>query len=169
MMPKSDALVISVWAAVVFGLMEGAVLTITRAYPELLAPFKASAHLLWVAPLVDLPLFLAAALASLLGLGLLRRWAGGKQRLLVYGLFVFLGVFTVLEAPKVIHPLAVAVLSLGLAVAFCSRLRGHEDKLTDFLRRRLVWSPVLIVVAAAGVYAFQRGAELWRLYQLPPL
>lgn len=166
-MCKSDAFVISIWAAVVFGLGEGIILSVTRSYPQILAPFKASPHILWVAPLIDLPLFLVAALGFLFFSRLLQRWLKDKELLIIYGVFIFLGVFTLLETAKIIHPLAVFILSLGATVASCGKLRGGEQRLTEFLHRRLVWTPVLIIIAGTGVYVYQEVMGLWRLYQLP--
>jgi hypothetical protein len=163
-----DVFVVAAWAAVVFGLAEGIVLNVARAYPVILAPYKASAHLLWIAPLLDLPLFLLAAAGLLILFRLTRRWTSGIQKPVLYGFFMFIGIFTVVEAPKLIHLIATGAISLGLTVVITQKLRSSEDRLTYFLRRQLAWVPVLIIVAAAGVYGYELASELWRMYQLDP-
>jgi hypothetical protein len=165
-MRKLDIFVIAAWSATAFGLLEGVLLNIARAYPALLAPYKASAQMLWLAPVVDLPLFLLAAVGLLILFKLAQKWTGGSELLITYSFFIFLGIFTLAEALKIIHLASAALLSVGLTVVFCRKLRGSEHRLTDFLRRRLVWIPVLLVVAALGVYGYEQGRESWEFHQL---
>ncbi len=165
---KSDVFVVVAWAATIFGLLEGVVLCISRVDPLIHAAHKVSTSILWVAPLVDLPLFLLVAVALFVGLRLAWKRLGTRSLLIAYGLFVFLGIYTVVSAPRKIQPIGAAVFSLGVAVAFCRKLKSSEERLTAYLRRRLVWMPLLIVAASLGVFGFQRFQEAWWVRSLPP-
>jgi arylsulfatase A-like enzyme len=167
-MRKSDIFVVAAWAATIFGLVEGVVLLICRAYPAIVAPYKVSTDALWIAPIVDLVIFSFAAMGLLLLLKVGRKWLSDSHPLIVaYGVFFFIGVFAVISVPKIIHSLSAAVLSLGLAVVFCRKLRGSESRLTGFLRRRLAWIPALILTAAFGVSAYDWAREFRLFRQLP--
>jgi arylsulfatase A-like enzyme len=167
-MRKSDIFVIAAWSAVIFGLVEGLVLVICRAYPANVAPYKVSNDALWVAPVLDLIIFLLVAAGMLLLMKLGRKWLNGMQwPIFAYGAFIFLGIFAVISVPKIIHLLSAAVLSLGLSVAFCRKLSRFESGLTAFLRRRLMWIPVLIVTVALGVSGYDWVREFWLFRQLP--
>ncbi|MCG3160256.1 MAG: hypothetical protein JMDDDDMK_01325 [Acidobacteria bacterium] len=167
-MRKLDNFVIAAWAATIFGLMEGVVLVICRAYPAILAPYKVSVHALWIAPAINLILFLVIALALMLLTKLARRWLKEPELLFTYGFFVFLGFVTVLAAPRIIHWVTILILPLGLAAAFCRKLRGSEIALTDRLRRRLLWIPALIVLVGAGAWGYEKTREQWLFRKLPP-
>ncbi len=164
---KSDLLVVAAWSATIFGLLEGVVLCTSRAYPVIQAAHKVSPDILWVAPLVDLPLFLLLAGLALLALRLLQRWLASSSLLVAYGLFVFLGIYTVVSAPRIIQSTGAVVLPLGLAVVFCRRLKGSEERVTTFLRARLLWIPALVLVAALGVATSRRLQEAWQAHSLP--
>jgi hypothetical protein len=162
-MSTSDIFVVAIWAATTFGLLEGVLLNIARFYPVLLAPYKASAHMLWIAPLVDIPLFLFAAMGLAIFVSLIR----GSKSIVVYGFFFFLGFFTVVEALQIIHLASIAVLSLGCTVFFCSKLCGLESRLTTGLRRRLVWIPIVIFAMGLSVFFYDIGKEKWQFEHLP--
>jgi arylsulfatase A-like enzyme len=167
-MRKSDIFVVAAWSATIFGLMEGIVLIICRAYPANVAPYKVSNDALWVAPILDLVVFLVVASGVLLVVKLGRRWlSDSRWPFFVYGIFIFLGLFAVISIPKIVHVLSAAVLSLGLSVALCRKLRGFEDQSAAFLRGRLLWIPVLIVAAAVSVSGYERAREWWQFRQLP--
>lgn len=159
---------IAAWAATIFGLMEGCVLIICRAYPAILAPYKVSNDALWVAPIVDLFLFSLVALGLLLVTKPGQKWLGSSlMPILVYGSFFFLGIFAVVAVSRIIHLVSAAVLSLGLTVVFCRKIRGIESQVTAYLRGRLAWIPVLLVSAMMGVLGYERVRELWLYRQLP--
>jgi hypothetical protein len=166
-MRVTDILIVSVWSATIFGILEGILLNVARAYPPMLAPYKASAHLLWIAPVEDVLLFLVAGIAIAVLIRLLRRWRPVPEFKLVYGFFVFLGIFTVAETPKIIHILSVLVLSFGASIAVSQRIGGYERRLTDTLRRWIIWIPIAIAVLALSVHSFQLLHELWQYRQLP--
>jgi arylsulfatase A-like enzyme len=166
-MTKRDSVVIAAWAATLFGLVEGAVLLISRAYPAVLAPYKMSVHALWIPPIVDVMPFLIVAPVLPTLLKAVRRWLKGSDLLAAYGVYSFLGFVTVLATTKTIHWVAVVVLPLGLAVTVCRMLRGSEMAGTDYLRRRLLWIPALILTAAVGAWGYEGAREQWLFRKLP--
>lgn len=167
-MRKSDIFIVAAWSATIFGLLEGIILIICRAYPAILAPYKVSNDALWIAPIVDLFLFSLVALALLLLIELGRkRLKSSYLLILIYGFFIFIGIFAVISVPRIIHLISAAVLSLGLTVVFCRKLRGFESRFASFLRGRLVWIPALIVIAALSVSGYEWLREFWLFRRLP--
>lgn len=161
-----ELLVISSWSALLFGLIEGIVLTATRGYPVILAAYKMSPDALWVAPLVDLVLFALGACALTVALPLLRRRRVAELRVAV-GVFVFLGSFAVLGGPKLLHLASALLLSLGIAVALVRGLRGREERLAAWLRRRAAAVPLGILLIAAGTVGYGLAKEALLVRQLP--
>jgi arylsulfatase A-like enzyme len=167
-MRRSDIFVIAAWAATIFGLLEGLVLIICRAYPANVAPYKVSNDALWIAPSFDIVLFLvlAAGLLSLATLG--REWLRGSHLpLAMYCFFIFIGILAPISIPKIVHPVSAAFLSLGLTAAICRKLNGFETRVTAFLRARLVLIPTVIIIAGLGVFGYERFREFSSLRQLP--
>lgn len=167
-MRKRDAFVIAASAAMIFGLLEGVILCISRYYPAIFAAHKVSPHVLWVAPVLDLLLFLPAAAALMVLARIIQRWFHSPILLTAYGCFIFLGVFPVIAAAGVIHPVAAAVLAAGSAAFGWQQLRGFETRLTAYLGRGLIWVPVCVAAAGFGVTAYEKLNESWHLGQLPP-
>jgi arylsulfatase A-like enzyme len=152
----------------IFGLVEGLVLVICRAYPANVAPYKVSNDALWIAPILDLIVFFVAAAGMLLLMKLRRKWlSSSRLPNFAYGVFIFLGIFAVISIPKSVHLVSAAVLSLGLSVALCRKLRGFENGLTAFLRGRLVWIPALLIITALSVSGYEWARELWLFRRLP--
>ena len=167
-MRKSDTFVIAVWAAMIFGLLEAIILCVSRYYPAIFAAHKVSPHVLWVAPVLDLLLFLPAAAALTILTKFIQRRFPLPSLLTAYGCFIFLGVFPVIAASGVIHPLAAVILAAGFATFGWHKLRGFESRLTAYLGRRLIWVAVFLPAAGFGVAGYERLNESWRLGRLPP-
>ena len=166
-MRKSDVLVIAAWAAAIFGLIEGIILVICRAYPANVAPYKVSNDALWIAPLLDLGIFLIVGTAVLLIIKIGSKWLhGARIPAIVFGIFIFLGIFAVVSVPKLIHHLSAVVLSFGLTTALCRKLSGSEIRLTALLRRRVLWIPGLIFTVGLGVVSYERAREYWQFRHL---
>ena len=142
----------AIWSATIFGLLEGIVHAVARLDPRILAPGKVSNDILWVAPLANLLPFLAvgvlAWLAYRFGPRRLRRWPAER---LAAGLFVFGGAFSVLFSPRIIGAVSAAVLALGLAVAAVRFVEGREARAAAWMRRRLAWIPVVLLVVGGAV------------------
>ncbi len=166
-MRKSYPIVIAAWSATVFGLLEGVLLCISRAYPATLASYKVSAHILWIAPVVNLVFFSLVAFGILILQKFFRRWLETSGLLIVLGFFVFLGIVTVIASPAIIHTVSAVLLSVGLTVTVTRKLRGAETQLTDYLRRRLPVIPLLIVTIAFGVAVYESAREMWLYRKLP--
>jgi arylsulfatase A-like enzyme len=153
-------LLVAAWSAVAFGILEGAVLAAARLDPRILAPGKVSNDILWVAPLVNMPAFLLAALAGGIAYRLaperLRRWPGERVAI---GIFVFLGAFSVIFSPRLLGAFGTIVLALGLAVAAMRLVEGREQRLWKWMRRRLPWMPVALVIIALAVFGHDRWQE----------
>jgi arylsulfatase A-like enzyme len=143
-MRKTDVFVVATWAAVLFGLLEGTILCLTRAYPAIHAAHKVSPDILWVAPAVELFLFLLAALGLFVLLQLPRGWLTGSRLLRACLVLVVLGVFTALAAPALLHPVGTALFTLVLAAA-------GVPILVELAHRRAGASALLVVY---GLFAF---------------
>jgi arylsulfatase A-like enzyme len=165
-MRKSDAFVIGIWSAFLFGIVEGILLNASRAYPVILAPYKTSAQVLWIAPLLDIALFLLASMGITIFLSIFKRWIREIRLDILYGLFYFLGFFTVLNALKLIHPASAAALALGLAVVVARGIRRVASRLTINLRRNLFWVPLVILLLGVGVAAYDNVTEDLRYQRL---
>jgi len=164
---KPSVFAIALWAGIIFGLLEGVVLCSTRLSPLIQAAHKVSNSALWVAPLVDIPVFLAAAITFLIALQLLGRYLRGWELITAYGFFVFLGILTVITMPRMIQPWGAVVFSLGLAVVFARRLRGGEKKLTGRLYSQSLWVPLILGLTALGTWGFQHAKESFEARGLP--
>ncbi|MGI9079024.1 MAG: sulfatase [Gemmatimonadaceae bacterium] len=164
---SADVFAIAVWSAVGFGLLEGVVLCITRAFPALRAPYKVSPHILWVAPLVDLVLFLSAAGVVIAVSRMVWRSHGASHLRSVYGVFVFLGLFAVLSAPGVIHIPSAALLALGGALAIARKVNGTAAGVARSLRFAMILPPFAVAIGL-GVAGYDRVREMWLFRQLPP-
>jgi arylsulfatase A-like enzyme len=166
-MQKSYTIVLAAWSATVFGLLEGIVLCISRAYPANLAPYKVSTHILWITPVVNLLFFTLIAFGILILGKWFRRRFQRSTLLIVVGFFVFIGIVTVITSPAIIHSISAVLLSLGLTVTIIRGLRGSENQLADYLRRRLAIIPLLIATIALGVAVYEDAGERWAFRKLP--
>ena len=110
-------LLAAAWSALLFGLIEGAVLAASRLNPRILAPTKVSNEILWVAPLVHLGISLLAAVAGAVAYRFLparlRRWPAMR---VAVGVFVFTGASSAILSPRLANTVSSIVLALGLAV-----------------------------------------------------
>ena len=131
----------------VAGLVEGLQLNLARGFPVILAPYKVSAEILWVAPAVNAVCF---ALAGLVLAPLVRRLAPSRaDRILASGLAgVAAGIN--LYTLKLIHPLSVLLLALGIGVAV-SRLSERRIRGALAGATRLAIVSPLLVAALLGV------------------
>ena len=92
------------------GLVEGLQLNLARSAPTILAPYKVSADILWVAPAINA---IGFGLAGLALASLARRWVPKKaDRILVSGL-VAAGAAANLYTLKILHPVSVLLKGFG--------------------------------------------------------
>jgi hypothetical protein len=165
----TEVATVGVWTGTVFGLAEGGLLVASRAWPVILAPYKASAHLLWIAPVVDVVIFVTTGIILSRALKFTGISAQRRALLLCWGWYLFLGIVTVAATLNVIHNASAVALALGAAMALSRRLSGREMAATRYLRRRILVAPLLIVIAAVAVTVHGELAERRRFADLPPV
>ncbi|MBI2834358.1 MAG: sulfatase [Acidobacteria bacterium] len=166
-MRRSDVFLIAAWSASVLGAFEGVVLEVARAFPSVLAPDKAPVHILWVAPLVDLALFLALAGMLAPAVRLLARLPRIRPAVAVFGMFTAIGISNVLTAPAVLHPASAAILALGMTVACCRTVAVTDARLLAWLRARVGWLPLLLAALLVAAAGYDKGRETARSRRLP--
>jgi arylsulfatase A-like enzyme len=160
-----DLVASAAWAAVGFGLLEGALHIVLRGFPALQAAHKLGPAALWITPLGNLPL----ALLAVLGLAFLGRWRGvAASPPLVWAVLAALGSAAVLRAPEVLHPATVVLLALGVGTMAFRLVRARGEGCLPALRRRWAILPLLVALAFAGTLAEERLTEARRVAALPP-
>src|SRR5688572_30372404 len=167
---------IAIWSGAIFGIVEGGVLAVTRQFPTIGAPYKTSVNVLWVAPFLNVLLFLAFAgvlSAILLAVRRVKRRSptaddqGARSDnlesdvLVAFAVFTFLGVFGVISAPRVLHPASGAILAAGVGIAAFRAGRGHYA-LAAKLRKFAIAIPVILGSLIFGTAAAQRAGEVFR-------
>lgn len=162
--PLKDLLTSATWAAVLFGLLEGALHIVLRGYPALQAAHKLGPAALWITPLGNLLLLLPLAV----GLALVARvWAVAGTAPAAWGIFGALGAMAVFRAPEVLHPATVGLLGLGVGTMVSRAVRAQGAGFVPALRRWLPVLPVLLLLALAGTLLEQRLTEQRRVAALP--
>ena len=160
---------VAIWAALVMGLVEGALLNLARFWPVVLAPYKASAHVLWVAPLLDIVIFGCLGLLLLVAMRLAPALVGSRALLICWAGAALVGAGTVAITLRGIHVLSAGLLAVGAAAATARAVSGREAALAAAVRRRLLLVPVILVLVAAAVFAGEYAAERRHFGQLPPV
>jgi len=165
----SDIVTIAVWIAAVSGLIEGILLDISRAWPRVLAPYKASAHLLWIAPTVDILQFVLLACLLRVVAPIVAGRIRPRYVLVCWMVFVFCSVATVALALNVVHIASAIVLAAGASVAAMRALDRRESSVRQYLRRRIWAIPVALVLVGLGVSLTDTWSEQQRYNRLPPV
>ncbi len=152
--PVGDVLLISAWFGWWTGLMEFSYRFGTDAFS--LRPSEVQAEDLWLAPVAGTVAFLLLALALSLAVRLAKRPHSLRPALVLgLGLLAF-SALRLLELG--IHPLAAALLALGLAVQLSRPLAAWQTGLTSLVRRTAVAMCALTALAAITIPV----AESWR-------
>ena len=162
--PLKDLLTSATWAAVLFGLLEGALDIVLRGYPALQAAHKLGPAALWITPLGNLLILLPVAVVLAL---LARSWPAAGTAPAAWGVFGALGAMAVLRAPEVLHPVTVALLGLGVGTMVSRAVRAQGAGFVPMLRRRLLVLPALLLLALGGTQLEQRLTEQRRVAALP--
>jgi arylsulfatase A-like enzyme len=135
------------WIGAAVGLLEPLLILLKRGVLDL--PAYTSPQLVWQAPLAYGVMFAAlAAVLHLLGSRL--RWFASPR--LVAMVSTYLGVYSALQVLHVqLHPWAVIILAVGLAVQAGSLAARRVDSAWALVRRTGIWLAVLIVALGMGV------------------
>lgn len=146
------------------GLVEGLQLNLARSAPTILAPYKVSADILWVAPAINA---IGFGLAGLALASLARRWVPKKaDRILVSGL-VAAGAAANLYTLKILHPVSVLLLALGIGVAVWRLAEERIHRMLTGAARFGMVTPLLVAVLAGGVRALGTLQENRAMAALP--
>jgi arylsulfatase A-like enzyme len=140
-----DLLALAAWFGLVTGVAEAA---ISSALRQAGWPVRVSADILWVAPVVDLALFLIVGAALI---PLIRPLRVRARLPLILVVFLWMLGFTVLEVLNLMRPWAGLMLSLGVAVEGGRRLPGWDHSVR-LVRRTLV--PLVTVAVVVGLTGF---------------
>jgi hypothetical protein len=112
----SDGIAAGLWAGGVLGLVEGFVHAVTRLYPLINASLKTSNEIVWITPLVNIPVFLVLGLLA----GFFLRLAGhrlkGRGLSLLWAGLSFPAFYLILTTPRVLERFGALILAAGLAV-----------------------------------------------------
>ncbi|MCC7353649.1 MAG: sulfatase-like hydrolase/transferase [Anaerolineae bacterium] len=139
-------LLVSVWFGLISGLLEGIVANFLRQIPGF--ALRVPAEILWIAPALNLILFLVMGVGFSLLVGVLGREPDSWLLLALYGCVTLFGLLMVTgKLPQS----ASLILSLGIAAEVGRRLRNHEQRLRGFFRRTVVpLAGVALVVGTMG-------------------
>lgn len=150
----------AVWAGVVWGGLEGAALVITRAFPAIQAAHKVPIAALWVAPAVQVILFLLAAWPTAMMAG---SWRGGNfSPRHALALYSAVGAVALFAGQGLLHWTAVVMLGGAAGVGVFRGLGGVRDTVTMSLLPR-IWIPLGILgLMGVGTTVADRLIELRR-------
>jgi len=109
-------------------------------------------------------LFLLVGLGLVVALRVLRRRLDTRQ---VAGLFVALGLFTLLLGPGRINQYVAFILALGVGVQFARLIRAREKSLLPFLRRSLGFLFGTAIIAGSAGAMWADWKESYQSRQLP--
>ncbi len=140
-------LLIAAWFGLLAGLLEGVIANFLRGVPGFAV--RVSPEILWIAPAVNLVLFLFMGLGLAVLFRLNRKLAGISFSA---GFFSWVTLFCLLLLVGKINQLASLILSLGVGVQVARMLRGREQRTLNFFRKSagiLVISALLIGTAGA--------------------
>jgi hypothetical protein len=146
----ADAVTLAVWAGALTGVVEGVLLTAAIAWPAILAPYKASAHQLWISPIVDIVAFTFATGILWSGLQLTKRARILCSPRSAVALLGCASIGTIAVTLNVIHFASAGVLAIGGSAALSRAFDGREHGVVRILKRRL-WAIPLIIMSIAMI------------------
>ena len=166
-MKRLEMLVIAIWSGFIFGILEGLVFNFTRQFPALFAPYKLPAEVLWVSPIINIVVFSFTILLLSSAIRAIAPRVNMSHGLLTLGVGLFLGLFGVLNAPKVLHLLSTVLLAGGLTIVIVRVLRRHEQAVIHTSNRFLLIIPLSLILLALGVYGTKTIYESQLYNDLP--
>lgn len=158
-LPLADALAIGVWAAVTFGLAEGSILALARLAPLLQAAYKVPNEVIWVAPLVGLPIHLALAVVLSAVARIVPVRFAGRSPAVAVAVHAFFGAATVAATPGYIGRLGSVLFALGVAAFVHRQVAPAAADFVMSLRKRIAWAASPVAAAAALVALWGWGTE----------
>ena len=161
---NTGLLAAAAWIGLIVGLAEGPLFFAARLLYR--QAVRVNTDILWVAPLVDVTVFVLAAGALLLVARLIRRPPPERTTwfaLISMTLVVFISVLSYDR----LNPLAVLLLACGLGLRLSSVLGRHAARLGRLFRRTLAPLLVLAVLYGLGVVAAGRVREARAIAGLP--
>jgi len=155
-----ETLLAVAWFSLAYGLLEGVGLLLVSpgaltTYSGRVKPVDAS--ILWIAPLLDIPLFLSLGFTMHLAARL------GKAVSPAFGVICsqFLTMSTgMLLVPPQMHGWSAVILGIGLTVVWSRWLRTHGETFSIILRRSLPTLAAVWLLLFGGIWGGQRYREL---------
>lgn len=157
------ALLVAVWFGLAAGLLEAIAATLLKGAPGFAV--RVSPEILWVAPALNLSLFLLITAGLLALLGLAGRTTDAK---FLAGMFSGATLFSLLLLLGIMHQVAALILSLGVAVQTARSLRGREGRAIKLFRRSVAYLIAIAVFLAAGGAIWNGWRESRSIAKLPP-
>jgi hypothetical protein len=158
-------MVIALWFGLVSGLLEGIGFEVLQ---RLHFTGRFSIEFLWVTPLFNALLFGVIGLAFVA----VDRLLPGRLPITLLAVFSFILLTTFglepLPFPKLIHPIAIIPLQLGIAIALTQLLYRRLDRSIRFWRRTLPWVTALVALTMIGIQGSLWLKERSAIAHLPP-
>ncbi|MDZ4674229.1 MAG: hypothetical protein SGI84_07235, partial [Gemmatimonadota bacterium] len=151
-------ILLAVWAGLVSGLVEGPVWMLIQRFDRLTNLWT---HVIWIAPVLNGLVFLAAGSLLALGARLLPdRWRGTVPPFLVATAFATL--FAAQVFNRYVHAAVLPILVLGIATALTRLIRRDEAATLRLVRRTLpllASAAVALLIGIEGYYALRERSE----------
>ena len=171
----TELLIRAVWFGLLTGFAEASLIAMQkfvlhrfepralRSFVFLLQGFNP--HVIWMAPVADLVLFMLAGLLLLVGALV---WPKLISRRIATTVFAFLFFSSLLLMVRPIGRYAAFLLAAGLGVQGARLICRWNLLRLPFLWRTTKWMMVIVVALVMGVFGWQRLAERRALAKLPP-
>ena len=141
-------LLVATWFGLLAGILEGNIANLLRGVPGFAV--RVSPEILWIAPVVNVLLFLLMGLGLAVVFRLKREWASFW---LSAGFFSWVTLFCVLLRVGKLNQIASLLLSLGLSVQIARLLRGREGRALAFFSKSIVFLVLgTFCIGTAGAY-----------------
>lgn len=161
-------LLVAAWSALVAGLVEGLEFLSFQQLNWLnpsVGQLSVAREILWIAPVFDLALFLAAGLLVAIASAVIPRL---PVLPVSFFLFSFLAFFDWIGLPAKLRLSAAVILAAGLATSFTRWAVKRDSAVLVTMRRSLPWAAAAVLLLAGGIELGQRIAEARELAALSP-
>jgi arylsulfatase A-like enzyme len=158
-----QVVIAGVWFGLLTGLIEVALLGIKTFY--LGALVRVGGDVVWMAPLVDLSLFVAVAIVLVL-IG--RAFPAVRRPRVTFTVFAALSAFAVVLHYSQFVLVTKALIASGIGVQAARLVAPRAARFAALTRQTLPWAAALVVVLGAGLYGWRWFADRQALAALPP-